>query len=81
MSAKSVKIELNSEGVRELLKSDAMKAYCRQLAEGIAGRAGEGYEVTTFTGATRVNASVMAATNAAKRDNMKNNTLLKAVKG
>ena len=81
MSAKVVKVELNSEGVRELLKSPEMKAYCEQLARGIAGRAGDGYQVTTYTGRTRVNASVIAATSEAKRDNMKNNTLLKAVKG
>lgn len=81
MSGKVVKVELNSEGVRELLQSEEMKTFCRQLAQGIAGRAGDGYQVTTYTGRTRVNASVIAATDAAKRDNMKNNTLLKAVKG
>lgn len=81
MSGKVVKVELNSEGVRELLQSAEMKAFCKQLADGIAGRAGDGYQVTTYTGRTRVNASVIAATDAAKRDNMKNNTLLKAVKG
>ena len=79
MSAKVV-IELNGDGVVALLKSDEMKAYCKQLADGISRRAGEGYEVSTFTGRTRVNASVIAATNEAKRDNMKNNTLLKAVR-
>ena len=77
----SVKIVLVEEGVRALLQSGEIKAQCKQLAEGIASRAGDGYEVTTYTGRTRVNASVIAATNAAKRDNMKNNTLLKAVRG
>lgn len=77
----SVKIVLIEEGVRALLQSGTMKAQCKQLADGIAARAGTGYQVTTYTGRTRVNASVIAATNEAKRDNMKNNTLLKAVKG
>lgn len=81
MSVKVVQIELNDEGVRELLKSPEIERICRDLAEGIASRAGDGYQVSTYTGRTRVNASVVAATNAAKRDNMKNNTLLKAVKG
>lgn len=81
MSDKKVVIELNGDGVVALLKSPEIKAYCKQLADGIASRAGSGYEVSTYTGLTRVNASVMAATNAAKRDNMKNNTLLKAVRG
>lgn len=74
------RIELNSEGVRELLQSGEMMAVCRSLADGIAGRAGTGYQVTTYTGKTRVNASVMAVTEEAMRDNLKNNTLLKAVK-
>ena len=77
----SVKVELNDAGVRALLQSAEIKTQCKQLADGIAARAGTGYQVTTYTGRTRVNASVIAATNAAKRDNMKNNTLLKAVKG
>lgn len=81
MSVKAVHVELNEEGVRELLKSSEMQSICKSLADGIAGRAGTGYQVTTYTGKTRVNASVMAATTAAKRDNLKNNTLLKAVKG
>lgn len=81
MSVKVVQIELNDEGVRELLKSPEIKSICKDLANGIASRAGDGYQVSTYTGRTRVNASVIAATNAAKRDNMKNNTLLKAVKG
>ena len=74
-----VRIELNSDGVRELLRSAQMGAICKSYADGIAGRAGAGYEVTVHTGATRVNASVGTATKEAMRDNYKNNTLLKAV--
>ena len=76
----NVRVELNSEGVRALLKSPEMAAICKEQAEAIAGRAGSGYHVTTYTGATRVNASVITETAEAARDNMKNNTLLKAVK-
>lgn len=72
-------VELKSEGVRELLKSAEMGAICRELAEGIARRAGSGYLVTTHVGVNRVNASVMTDTKEAKQDNMKNNTLLKAM--
>ena len=76
-----VKVELNSEGVRSLLQSGEMAAICRSHAQAIANRAGgTGYMVTTYTGRTRVNASVITATAEAARDNMKNNTLLKAVK-
>ena len=74
------RIELNSEGVRELLRSPEMAAICQAHAQAIAGRAGNGYTVTTYTGVSRVNASVMTETVEAMRDNLKNNTLLKAVK-
>lgn len=77
--AKRYRIELNSEGVRDMLRSPEMMAVCKDLANQIATRAGTGYEVTTYTGKTRVNASVHAATDEANRDNLKNNTLLKAV--
>lgn len=75
-----IRIELISDGVRELLKSSEIAAICLELADGIASRAGDGYIVTTHTGRNRVNASVYAETEAARRDNMKNNTLLKAVR-
>ncbi len=75
----NVRIELNSAGVRELLKSAEIESACRAQAEAIAARAGGGDEVTTYTGKPRVNASVHAATKEAYRDNLKNNTLLKAV--
>ena len=75
-----VRIELNSEGVRELLRSPEMAAICREHAKAIADRAGEGYIVTTYTGASRVNASVITETPEAMRENLKNNTLLKAVR-
>ena len=52
-------IVLIDEGVQALLKSQDIKDQCKRLADGIAARAGEGYEVTTYTGRTRVNASVM----------------------
>ena len=70
--ANKVRIELNSEGVRELLKSPEMAAICRSHADRIAARAGTGYEVTTYTGKNRVNASVHVATKEAYRDNQSN---------
>ena len=72
--------KLNSKGVREMLRSEEVKAMLRERAEAIKGRAGDGYEVSTFAGKTRANASVKATTIKAIRDNKKNNTLLKAVR-
>ena len=76
-----VKFELNRAGVRELLRSPEAASVCRSYAENIKGRAGEGYEVTTYTGRNRVNASVHAETYEARKDNYDNNTLLKALGG
>lgn len=74
------RIELNSEGVRELLKSPEMAAICQSHAQAIAARAGNGYSVSVYSGRTRVNASVSAVTKEAYQDNLKNNTLLKVVR-
>lgn len=75
-----VKFKLNRAGVRELMRSHEMMNVCRSYAEGIKGRAGDGYEVTTYVGANRVNASVHAETYEARKDNYDNNTLLKALR-
>ena len=74
----NVKFKLDKAGVRQLLQSQEMANVCRGHAENIRSRCGEGYEVSTYTGKTRVNASVFAATPDARRDNAQNNTLLKA---
>ena len=76
-----VRIELNSAGIVELLKSSEIESCCNEIAQGVAARAGDGYEVNTHVGKKRVNAEVKAETPKARRDNLKNNTLLKALWG
>lgn len=76
-----VKFELNRAGVQELLKSDEMAGICKQYANQVRGRCGDGYTVDTYSGKNRVNASVHASTSAARKDNLNNNTLLKALGG
>ena len=76
-----VKFQLNSEGVRSLLKSPEMMDICKSYATNAQARLGDGYEVTTMTGKTRVNAQIAATTIKAKRENAKHNTILKAVQG
>ena len=76
----NVKIKLNSKGVRELLSSEEMKAICKERAEAIRGRCGDGYECDAYTGKRRVNARVWASSAKARRDNAKNNTILKALR-
>ena len=74
-----VKIELNSAGVRELLQSPEMLALCTSHAESMAAELGSGYEVDAFIGHDRAHAIVKAVSAAAIRDNLENNTILKAV--
>lgn len=81
MSAMSdIEIKLISSGVRELLRSDEIAAVCREQAEAVKSRCGAGYTVDTYMGASRVNCSVSADSKGARKDNLKNNTLLKAMK-
>lgn len=77
--AERIKVELNSEGVRQLLKSQEMMDVCASLADRAAGTLGEGYETSTYVGTNRVNVSITAATYKARRDNLQNNSLLKAI--
>ena len=75
------RFQLNRSGVRELLRSDELMAECSNHAKRIQNRCGDGYEMTTHVGKNRVNASVHAKTIKARKDNSKNNTLLKAMRG
>lgn len=73
-----VRFKLDRAGVRELMRSPEAMSVVTEYASQIQSRCGAGYELTTMVGATRVNASVFAATVEARRDNYQNNTLLKA---
>lgn len=76
-----VQIVLNTEGVNELLRrADTVKmisGYGQQMAD----KLGEGYECRTGFGAKdgRAHAWVMAVSRKAKKDNLENNTILKAM--
>ena len=72
--------KLNRAGVRELLKSSEMQDVLKKHATTIKNRAGDGYEQDIYIGRNRANAMVKAETFKARKDNSKNNTLLKAVK-
>nr|DAZ20660.1 MAG TPA: type I neck protein [Caudoviricetes sp.] len=75
-----MKFKLNYDGVGQLLKSSEMQGLLEEKAMGIKNRAGEGYAQDVYVGKTRANAMVYADSYKAKRDNKKNNTLLKAVR-
>lgn len=74
-----VKIKLNRNGVKEMLRSQAMMDACKKQANRVVKKCGSGYDVSCYTGANRVNAMVYTTTYEAQKDNRKNNTILKAV--
>ena len=74
-----IKFKLNRAGVAELMKSAPMQNVLSQHASDIQARCGDGYVKDIRVGKNRANAMVSAETYKAKKDNMKNNTLLKAV--
>ena len=76
----NIKFELNKDGVRQLLQSPEMLNVCKGYADNAKNALGEGYEVTTRVGKTRVNAEIAATTYKARKDNSENNTILKALR-
>ncbi len=75
-----IRIELNKKGVGEILKSDEMKAICKEHADAIKGRCGSGYKSNAYVKGTRATANVKAVTKRAIKDCMENDTILKAVR-
>jgi len=75
-----MQFKLNSSGVSSLLKSAEMQSVLTKKATDIKNRCGDGYEQDIYIGKNRANAMVRAATAKAKKENMDNNTLLKAVR-
>jgi hypothetical protein len=83
LMATKIKIELNHDGIRELLSSEPIAAECEKAAQRIADIAGEGFEVLETRkvgfGGGRVGSAVHAASYAAKVEEAENKTLSKAV--
>lgn len=75
------RFELNRAGVRELMLSDEMTSGLEGLGGGILSRLGDGYSTNTFKGKNRVNVEISADTYEARKENMEENTILKAVQG
>ncbi len=76
------RFELNRAGVRELLHSEEMGQLLTEIAETVAGRAGDGYEAAApHDSGQRLIVNVYPATEKAWRDNLENNTLLTALGG
>jgi len=81
MAAK-VRIELNHEGIRQLLCSAPIAAECERHAQDIAARAGDGFEVKGDGGfRQRAIYLVVADTYEARYAEATEKTLSKAVRG
>lgn len=80
------KFKLNRSGVADLMKSSEMQAVLKGHASAVLNRAnstgsGGGYEMDSYVGQNRANAMVYADTYKARKNNLKHNTLLKALGG
>lgn len=75
----ATRIELNSKGVRELLRSEPVKADLERRAAAIAARAGEGMASDARTGRNRAHASVWTDTPEAMRAEATDRALTKAI--
>lgn len=73
------RFELNRDGVKQIMQSAEMKAVLEETAQHIANSAEGDYKVDTMTGRTRANAEVSCGSVSTYYDNLKNNTLLKAM--
>lgn len=76
-----MRFKLKRSGVRELMRSAAMMDVCQGYAGRALQRLGDGYEADPHVGRSRCNVSVYARSFKARRENSKNNTVLKAVRG
>ena len=76
-----VRIKLNSQGVRELLKSQEMMNACSLIAEKAYSRLGDGYSLKRHVGLNRVNVSIGTESAKSVKENYENNTILKALGG
>lgn len=78
-----VEFKLNREGVGELLRSQAMRSILREYGNDAVSRLGDGYETSDSdtSASVRAKVKVEATTYRTRQDNLKNNTILKAVHG
>lgn len=83
--ATKVRIELLSDGIRELLCSQPIANECEKAAEGIAARAGDGFEVLPLRqmgfGGGRIGYAVKTDTYEACIAEAEDKVLSKAVRG
>ena len=78
MSKPKVKVKLNLQGLREIMKSPGMQEHLQRAGEEIAQKAGPGFEAHTHVADYTALCYVDPVTREAEKDNYENNVLLKA---
>lgn len=73
------KFELNLPGLNELMKSGEMQNYLLNAGNVVAKSAGEGYEAEVHLADYVAISNVYPTTFKSRRDNLNNNTLVKAI--
>ena len=75
----NLKLELNSAGIQALLKSQEIMNELQKEAEKIRSELGEGFQTGQYIGRNRGNVSVYTTDPGAIQDNLRNNSVLKAL--
>lgn len=75
-------VKLNKAGMDELLNSEGIEDSLIMAASNVLAKLGEGYEMqVTYHGPHRANVAIETTTKRAYWDNVRNNTMLKALGG
>lgn len=74
-----IKVELNSEGVREMLKSPEVEKMCMDIANSAVAKLGADYKAEARHYPERTAAVVLPTTYQAKKDAMEHSVILKAL--
>ena len=77
--AQKIRVELNSAGIDQLLKSPEVMAELQRRAGRVAAAAGEGFEAETYIGRDRARAVVRSTTAKAARAEAQDRALTRAL--
>lgn len=79
--SKLLKFELNRAGVRELMKDPGVVSECEKLTAAAYARLDDGYVMEPRNYPERSGFAIYPESREAEKDNLENNSLLKAVGG
>lgn len=74
-----IRVELNLAGINAMMKSEGVVSVLQAAGNAVASAAGPGYESSTHQASYVAIANVWANDKKSRKDNLDNNTLLKAV--